>query len=461
MSLEQLFNLCFDGSSWQAWVVIMKVLAGAPLDQTESKLFTRITDRQEIPAAVRQLWVLAGRRSGKSMVAAFFGVYYAALRDWGNVLARGELGVVQIICPDRKQGRVILNYAKAFVEEIPELAQSVEQIAKESIEFTNGIRLEIRTASYRTVRGYSVVCCIVDEAAFLKDDSSANPFGEILTALKPAMATTDGLLIVITTPYSRTGEVWKYHQQYYGQEHPSILFVKGPTQLFNPTMPERVITDAFETDPAAAASEYGSLEDGIQFRSDVEGFATFEAVQAAIIDGCIELPHCSEFGYVAFTDPSGGSSDSFTLAIAHREGDVAVLDCLRECRPPFSPAQVVEEFSKAIESYGIHTVKGDRYAGEFSRELFRKSGIEYEPSAKSKSDIYLELLPMLNSGRAQLLDNKRLVSQLCGLERRTSRSGKDSIDHAPGRHDDLINAAAGALVETRAARAPGDYGITI
>jgi len=32
------------------------------------------------------------------------------------------------------------------------------------------------------------------------------------------------------------------------------------------------------------------------------------------------------------------------------------------------------------------------------------------------------------------------------LERRTAQGGRDSIDHPPGAHDDLANAAAGALV---------------
>jgi hypothetical protein len=45
-----------------------------------------------------------------------------------------------------------------------------------------------------------------------------------------------------------------------------------------------------------------------------------------------------------------------------------------------------------------------------------------------------------------LLDNRRLISQLHGLERRTARGGKDSIDHGPGAHDDIANAVAGALV---------------
>jgi hypothetical protein len=78
--------------------------------------------------------------------------------------------------------------------------------------------------------------------------------------------------------------------------------------------------------------------------------------------------------------------------------------------------------------------------------VFRKAGISYQPSERSKSTIYLEVLPLLNAGRVELLDNQRLVAQLSGLERRTSRSGKDSVDHGPGGHDDLINSAAGDLV---------------
>lgn len=60
------------------------------------------------------------------------------------------------------------------------------------------------------------------------------------------------------------------------------------------------------------------------------------------------------------------------------------------------------------------------------------------------------MLPLFTSGRARLLDNQRLINQLANLERRAFPSGKDKIDHERGRHDDLCNAAAGAL--TLAAR---------
>ena len=158
-----------------------------------------------------------------------------------------------------------------------------------------------------------------------------------------------------------------------------------------------------------------------------------------------ELPPVNGIRYGAFVDPSGGSQDSMTLAVAHKDRDMVVLDAVRERKPPFSPEAVTREFAELLKHYGVSTVKGDRYAGEWPREQFRKHGVEYQVSEKTASDLYRELLPAINSGRVELLDNVRLINQLCGLERRTSRAGKDSINHAPGAHDDVANAAAGAL----------------
>jgi hypothetical protein len=145
-----------------------------------------------------------------------------------------------------------------------------------------------------------------------------------------------------------------------------------------------------------------------------------------------------------------------TLAVAHREKGRGVLDALRERKPPFSPEDVVEEFAGLLKSYGVRRVRGDRYAGEWPRERFRAHGIAYEISEKPKSALYGELLPLLNSGRVDLLDNQRLLNQLCSLERRTARSGRDSIDHPPGGHDDVANVCAGALVPAAGATSKAD-----
>jgi hypothetical protein len=209
-----------------------------------------------------------------------------------------------------------------------------------------------------------------------------------------------------------------------------------------------VIDAAMEADPQSAASEYGAC-----FRTDIENYVSRDVVEAAVIQGRHELPRIEHVRYFAFVDPSGGSSDSMTLAICHMQGARVILDAIRERRAPFSPDDVVKEFSDTLRSYGITRVVGDRYASEWPRERFRVHEIEYRVADRTKSDLYLSLLPLLNSGRVELLDHPRLINQLTGLERRTSRAGKDSIDHVPGSFDDVCNSVAGAAVLAAAAAA--------
>jgi hypothetical protein len=132
--------------------------------------------------------------------------------------------------------------------------------------------------------------------------------------------------------------------------------------------------------------------------------------------------------------------------LAQREVERVILDLLHERKSPLSPEAAVSEIVALLKAYGVRSVIGDRYSEEFVRELFRSHGVGYRVSEQTKSDLYVELLPLLTSQRAELLDESRLVSQLLSLERRTGTSGKDAIDHPRGSLDDMANAVAGALV---------------
>jgi len=79
-------------------------------------------------------------------------------------------------------------------------------------------------------------------------------------------------------------------------------------------------------------------------------------------------------------------------------------------------------------------------------EGYARAGVRYVYSERDRSRIYVECLPLLTSGRARLIDSKKLVTQFASLERRTSAGGRDRVDHGVNGHDDLCNAAAGTLV---------------
>jgi hypothetical protein len=246
------------------------------------------------------------------------------------------------------------------------------------------------------------------------------------------------MLIGISTPYRKAGLFFKKFAAHYGKES-DILVVRAPSMTLNPTLDQATIDQAFAEDPALAAAEWMA-----QFRSDIEGFVDYEVVRSCV-GGHHEMAPLAQNRYHAFTDPSGGSgTDSFTLAISHKEGDRLVIDAVCERKPPFNPETVVDDFAVFLKNYRVTRVIGDRYAGEWPREQFRKRGIGYVCSEKVKSDLYRDLLPLLNSGRIVLPKSDRLINQLTGLERRTARSGRDSIDHAPGGIDDLANVVAGA-----------------
>ena len=445
LSDPDLFANVLDGPSWAGWRVLLIAIVGEELTPAERAIFTALTGRPREPLApVEEAWLIIGRRSGKTRAAALLAAYFAGLCDHSDTLAPGERATLPILSASVWQAGKALQYLDGIFTHVPALAALVEGKTNDSISLSTHVDIECLAANFRTIRGGTAVAIVADEAAYWRNEGTANPDSEILNAARPSLATTGGPLIVISSPYSRRGELWAAYKRDFGPAgDPLVLVAKADSRTLNPGLSEKVVARAYQRDPAAAAAEYGG-----EFRTDVESFVSREAVDVATVQGRLELPPIAGVRYFGFVDPSGGAQDSMTAAIAHAEGDVVVLDAVREVKPPFSPESVVTDFTALLARYHINDVTGDRWGGEFVQELFvtRGRGVNYVVSERTKSEIYKELLPLLNSGRVELLDLPTLAAQLMNLERRTARGGKDSVDHPPGQHDDLINAAAGALV---------------
>ena len=325
---------------------------------------------------------------------------------------------------------------------MPLLAALVEKSTEQGVELKGSVAIEISTCSSRTIRGYTLVAAICDEAAFWTDENSAEPDREVLAALRPAMSTIPGaILLVASSPIPEREFSGTPTSAISAATVTPVLVIQAPTLKMNPNVPAAVIEDARIADPQSAAAEYDA-----QFRTDVETFISREAIDACTSRGVLERPPVAGVRYRAFTDPSGGSSDAMTLAIAHAEKDgTATLDCTVTRQPPFSPEQVVADFAMFLRRYGCSSVTGDHFGGEWPREQFRKHGITYITSPLPKRDLYLGVLPLINSGKADLLDNPRIVGEFVGLERRQARGGREIIDHPLNGHDDVVNSVAGAL----------------
>ncbi len=448
----RLLGPLFADPSWARWRVFLAALFGLPMSPTDTAIYTHHTGRTDAPTeAFREAALICGRRGGKSRVLAVIAVFLAVFRDYRGLVAPGEVPTIAIIAADRKQARVILGYICGLLEIVPMLSPLIADKLTESVRLTNGVMIEVHTGAIGAPRGRTFAAVLADEIAFWRADDSANPDAEVIAAIRPALATIpSSMLLMASSPYAKRGVLWNTYRRHHAKNGSRTLVWRGTSLEMNPGLDPAIVDAAREEDPASARAEYDA-----EFRDDVAAFVSREVVDAVTQAGIFERAPAPGIIYSAFTDPSGGSSDSMTLGIAHRENTgVVVLDALREVRPPFSPESVVTEFALLMKSYRIHTVFGDRYAGEWPRERFREHGITYEPADRPKTDLYRDMLPLLNSGQVHLLDHPRLTLQLCGLERRTARGGRDSIDHAPGAHDDVANAAAGAVCIVKKVRPP-------
>jgi hypothetical protein len=434
------FTKWLGDGDWSPWKSFLSALLAEPMTEAEMAIYRRCTGR-ETPPATRcdEAWAVVGRRGRKSATAAVLGCYLAVYGTWPR--APGETVRIVIVAMSKDQAKYVLDFAQEILNSHPALRRLIKTADSESVTLTNGIKIQCVANNFRSIRGSTIVCAIFDEVARWYDDRYANPDREVLRSVKPSMLTVPGsLLLGISSPWARRGLLFEKYDRHSGKNDSEVLVWKADTATMNPQVDTAKIAAEYADDPISAASEYGA-----EFRSDLEAFLSREAITACVAQGIRERPPQAGTSYVGFVDPSGGSRDSFCGAVAHADKDRAILDAIREFKPPFSPDAVAAELCEFFKSYNITAVRGDHYGSILTRELFTKRHVAYKVSDRSKSDLYMAILPAINSHLVDLLDNATLLTQLVLLERSSARSGKDSVDHPTGAHDDVANAAAGAL----------------
>jgi hypothetical protein len=430
--------------TWATWLAVLKASFGLKLNRSERKAFESVAGSREPPQQqVAELWAIVGRRGGKSRMAAALAVFLASFVDHSKKLAAGEVGYVLVLAPTQKQAHLVFGYAKAFIESSPILLRQIDRTLADEIRLTNGVTIAVHPASFRSVRGRTLVGCIFDESAFWRDETSAEPDIEVYRAVLPALMSAHGTLVGISSPYRRLGLLYAKHRDFYGVDDPNVLVVQGSSQIFNPTLDAHIIASARASDPEAALAEYDA-----QFRNDLSNLFDDAVIDAAIDHARPpELPRLPGIKYFAFVDASAGRHDHFTAAISHqeRDGDGIVIDALNGFGPPFDPNVVASDFARLAKRYGCSKIVGDAFAGEWVSQAFNRAGVKYERAEANRSAIYLERLPLFARHAVRLPDHARLIRELRLLERSVHRSGKDSVDHPRGGSDDYANAACGSL----------------
>ncbi len=315
--IDGAFSQWLGDGDFSRWRAFCAALTAAPMSEEEFALYRQCTGRTTAPQKpFTEAYAIVGRRGGKSRIAAALAVYAACHVQWPRT--PGETLRVMVVAVNKEQAGIVLGYVEALLRSRPALERLIRSVGAESIELVSGIQITCVANNYRSIRGSTVVCAIFEELAYWYDETSANPDKEVYRAVRPAMLTVPGALLVgISSPRAKRGLLFEKHRAHHGRDDSPILVWQAPTATMNPRVNLDDIAEAYVEDSIGASAEYGA-----QFRDDIAAYVLRERVEACVEVGCCERPPVAGVSYVAFCDPAGGGGgDSMTLGIAHRERD--------------------------------------------------------------------------------------------------------------------------------------------
>jgi hypothetical protein len=440
------FGALYQGPSWDNWRAILRAAFGLPLTEEQAAFVGSVAGNRALPGRrVRELVIAAGRRAGKDAITALICAWFClTYRPDGRVRA-GERPLILLLAADRSQARNLLRYVRGLFD-LPGLKPLLTRETADGFELANGLDIFVGTSDWRTVRGRTILLCVLNELSFWRDETSANPDKEVYRAILPATASLGdkAMIVMISSVHRRAGLLYERWSKFYGTNDPNVFVVQARTRQLNPLIDQQFINDARSDDPQAAAAEYDS-----EWRDDIAGYITRPEIEACVDFGLTVRPPQPGVRFTAWVDASSGQSrDSFCCSVGHMENDIRVIDTIIEVVPPFDPAVACAQICATLRSYNIRETVGDRWALGFVQAEFQRHGIVLNYSDKNRSDIYREALPAIRSRRVRFVDNAKMVNQFVNLERRVLPGGGERIDHPQrsGHHDDISVVVAGCLI---------------
>ena len=111
------------------------------------------------------------------------------------------------------------------------LRKEIESITASEIRLKSGVIIGTHANSFRSIRGRTLLTVVFDEVALWRDEVSATPDIEVYRAALPALMTTKGMLIGISTPYRKIGLLHQKHRDHFGIDGDDVLVVQGPHRV--------------------------------------------------------------------------------------------------------------------------------------------------------------------------------------------------------------------------------------
>ena len=418
-----------------------------------SKLFG---DVDTIPPEARAVFVgIFGARSGKSYLFAALYCLWRALTADLSTLAPGEFAVALIVCPDLRLAKQTLRYASGAANTCPSIKALIESDTADAlvIRRPDGKAVSIEalpaTRGGSALRGRSLVCAILDEAAFMYDDQYVANAEALFKAVAPRIL-PGGIIIVATTPWAEAGLAYDEFVRNFG--HPiTAIAAQAPTELMRDDSPTILAMVARERlrDPDNALREFDAQFIGI----GTGFFFDYQAVRDCVRDDLYAITMANR-ALVGVGGDLALVRDAAALVVTHLRSEVYNVAEIKELRPskgnPLKLSAVVKEFSTIAANHGAHTITVDHHVLQPAREHLTGNMqlVPIHGGNEAKYNSYVTARNLINMGLVRIPGQYRaLAAQLCQVVSRPISGGGIRIDspRRAGSHGDIASAFILAL----------------
>jgi len=383
------------------------------------------------------------RQSGKTWILAALTIWYCATHK--NRLAL-------IVAPGLRQSMILSDKIHDLLNRIePTTRRSiVSKALRTVIRFRNGSQIVALPNSEHLLRGYTAHLIIVDEAAFFHNDETIFPH-----VLMPMMATTNGIMIVSSTPWGRKTVFYQLNQD------PDWLLIHIPWTkaleegIYSPDF-AREILKMKETRPQTFKMEYEA-----EFIEDIDAWLTQDLL-AKVVDEALEyyqfdarprgrfyigvdLAEKVDYSAICVVDKN---QDQLKLVHRHKfplgTSLASVIGYVKALRDRWSR---VEKVYVDITKQGEYFIEDMHEAG-----IPEAKGITF--TQQTKQEMAQLMKQRMAEGRFKMPYDRELLDEL-NIERyEFTKTGRISFSHPEGTHDDQFWALALAIYAAEQEKTP-------
>ncbi len=358
--------------------------------------------------------VCAGRQSGKSTLAKYQTLNWAI---------KNEKALIWYVTPSESQSKVVWRSLVSIMEPLGLIKNKIQSKGNINIELHNGARIEFKSAaSEDTLRGSSVNFLILDEAAFIKQET-------IEEIILPSLSVAGKKILIISTPKGKNFfyELWERgrkettgYKSFKFNSYDNPESNKALIETFKLSLPEGIFSQEFLAEWVDSNSVFNNIYELAilnQQLAPIYGESYYIGVDIALLN------------------------DWYVLTVINSKGEMVYIDRARGLEAP----ELIKRIEKAYSTFRPRELvieennQGLPIIQHIKKTIPNVKG--FVTTSDSKADIINQLIAAFSSRDIRVLNNEELKAELNSFVFDYTKTGKIKF-HASSGHDDMVMSLA-------------------